>query len=157
VNLLITMTLGGLWHGAAWNFLLWGLLHGGALVVERASEHLVRAVPRRPWRVIRWLLTMVVVLVGWYLFRARSPEVILATVRALADLNWTPVHTASAVALLALAVPVLLMEWCEIRANDRFVALRLGRWPAAAFSAILVVASVAMSGHHRSDFIYFQF
>ncbi|MCA8975689.1 MAG: MBOAT family protein [Planctomycetes bacterium] len=70
VNLTLTMLLGGLWHGAAWNFLAWGGYQGFWLVVERLSG-------RRPWygmapRLLRVAITFVLVLFGWVLFRARD-------------------------------------------------------------------------------------
>src|SRR5258707_4511420 len=67
-NLFTTMVLGGLWHGANWTFVLWGALHGGALVAERIASERPGA---RPWPV--WLAaarTLLIVLVGWVLFRA---------------------------------------------------------------------------------------
>ncbi|EMI41491.1 MBOAT family O-acyltransferase [Rhodopirellula sp. SWK7] len=71
-NLMITMTLGGLWHGAAVTYVLWGLWHGAALVIERyrrAASRLPRVIRSR---VVRWFLVMTVVLMGWVLFR--SPD-----------------------------------------------------------------------------------
>lgn len=67
VNLILTMLLGGLWHGASWNFVLWGALHGGMLALERAQGE--RGIPQLP-RVLGTALTFVVVLVGWVFFRA---------------------------------------------------------------------------------------
>ena len=68
VNLALVMLLGGLWHGAAWNFVVWGGLHGALLALERAAgkESLYRGLPR-PLRVA---MTFLLVLVGWVFFRA---------------------------------------------------------------------------------------
>ena len=68
-NLLITMLLGGLWHGAGWNFLIWGALHGIALAIQRAWS---RTFPRRLPAPVGWVLTMAVVLIGWIFFRAQG-------------------------------------------------------------------------------------
>ncbi|MCH1439820.1 MAG: MBOAT family protein, partial [Rubripirellula sp.] len=68
-NLMITMTLGGLWHGAAWTFVLWGIWHGFALAFERAFKNSVGYKLSRP---VSWFLTMSVVLAGWVLFRSDS-------------------------------------------------------------------------------------
>ena len=79
-NLLLTMLLGGIWHGAAWTFVLWGMLHGLALVVERALGG--RAVPASfAGRVLRWAITFHIVVAAFVLFRA--PD--LATIAALAQ------------------------------------------------------------------------
>ncbi|MEP7729356.1 MBOAT family O-acyltransferase [Marinomonas primoryensis] len=74
-NLAITMLLGGLWHGASWNFIIWGAIHGGALVVNRWFElanisSSITAFFR--WKPIAWLLTMTVVFVSWIYFRAST-------------------------------------------------------------------------------------
>jgi alginate O-acetyltransferase complex protein AlgI len=66
-NLLLTMTLGGLWHGAAWNFVLWGAMHGGGLAAEHAiGERRLSRIPR----VVRWLVVLHFVVLGWILFRS---------------------------------------------------------------------------------------
>src|SRR3979409_1277932 len=76
VNLMITMVLGGLWHGAAWTFVAWGALHGVCLVVNHAWRYLTAHVGGLPWRG-DWparLLTFGVVVIGWVLFRAPSMD-----------------------------------------------------------------------------------
>ncbi len=65
-NVLITMVLGGLWHGAAWTFVFWGFLHGVLLVLN----HLWRALGLRLPRPLAWGLTFLAVTVGWVFFRA---------------------------------------------------------------------------------------
>src|SRR5439155_10020960 len=68
-NLLITMVLGGLWHGAAWPFVLWGLFHGLGLV----GEHAVGGRLHAPgW--LRWAVTFHLVVFGWILFRSESVD-----------------------------------------------------------------------------------
>ncbi len=74
-NLMITMVLGGLWHGAAWTFVLWGAFHGAMLVTEHALDG---RVGRRTPAWLRWLGTFAAVCFGWILFR--SPDL---------DLFWT--------------------------------------------------------------------
>src|SRR5690606_1987755 len=77
VNLFITMGLGGLWHGAGWNFLVWGLLHGAYLSVNHAwqavcarSSLLQHVSTSRLWSPVAWLITLFAVAMGWVLFRA---------------------------------------------------------------------------------------
>lgn len=76
VNLIIVMGLGGLWHGASYNFIIWGLIHGGVLAVERFFGNLLRGRPRllpTPIRLLLgWFYTMVVVFVAWIFFRAED-------------------------------------------------------------------------------------
>lgn len=70
-NLMLTMLLGGLWHGASWNFLIWGGLHGAYLAAERA---ILFRIPgwkdSRWWLPVRWLLTFHLVCLAWIFFRA---------------------------------------------------------------------------------------
>ena len=69
-NLLLTMVLGGIWHGANWTFVIWGMWHGGLMAVERAlgAKHRETVWPKA----IAWPLTMVSVLLGWVVFRAET-------------------------------------------------------------------------------------
>ncbi|MBJ6899990.1 hypothetical protein JG638_18260, partial [Vibrio cholerae] len=69
VNLLVTMALGGLWHGASWTFLVWGVWHGLGLIVARLWSAL--RMPRLP-ALPSHLLTLVFVMKGWLLFRAQD-------------------------------------------------------------------------------------
>jgi len=73
VNLMLTMLLGGLWHGAGWNFLIWGGLHGLYLVVNHLWRgEKVKSAPTLSGRVACWALTFVAVVVAWVFFRART-------------------------------------------------------------------------------------
>lgn len=82
VNLMITMLLGGLWHGAGWNFVIWGGLHGLYLMVNHEFR-------RRQWsmpKVLGWLVTLVAVMFAWIFFRALSLDHSVAYINQL--LNW---------------------------------------------------------------------
>ncbi|MBM4147771.1 MAG: MBOAT family protein [Lentisphaerae bacterium] len=68
VNLVITFVVGGLWHGAAWTFLLWGFLHGVAASIQREWSSRFRPLPRR----VSWAVTFLFVHVTWVFFRARA-------------------------------------------------------------------------------------
>ena len=91
VNLMVTMILGGLWHGASWSFVIWGALHGAYLVVN----HYFRAVlganrchalaGSRLWRVLAWAMTMFCVIVAWVFFRAESLGGAARMLQAMAD------------------------------------------------------------------------
>jgi D-alanyl-lipoteichoic acid acyltransferase DltB (MBOAT superfamily) len=104
-NLMATMLLGGLWHGAAWNFVLWGGLHGLYLVGHR----------RFPWRLpagAAHALTLLVVVIAWVPFRASNMSATLAMLRGMAGLNGIAlpqmiVHAFPPLAAIATPVPVL--------------------------------------------------
>ncbi len=89
VNLMTTMLLGGLWHGANWTFVLWGAMHGGLLVIN----HLWRALigpdrfRGRLARLTGWLLTFIAVVLAWVLFRADSATTAAAIYRGMFGLN----------------------------------------------------------------------
>jgi alginate O-acetyltransferase complex protein AlgI len=80
-HLFIVFVLCGLWHGAAWTFLFWGLYHGLLLVLERLA--LFRWLERSP-RPLAWLYTIAAVIIGWVLFRADSPAQALNIFQAMA-------------------------------------------------------------------------
>lgn len=164
-NLIIVFALTGLWHGAAWSFVLWGLYHGTWLLIERAFG--LRALGddvRLP--VLRRALTFLIVLVGWVLFRAGSIDVaahyykamIIPTGGGLTD----AVHTAlTNQALVALCVGALVILLPGRRSAGRWLTEAAGLVPAGARFAVLgVAAPVAMvyvlsTGFH--PFLYFQF
>ncbi len=98
-NLLATMLLGGMWHGAGWTFVVWGGLHGVYLIVNHAWIRLRAArfgdLPaRRPERLAAMLLTFLAVVVGWVFFRAENFSAALGMLEAMAGFNGAVVpHT----------------------------------------------------------------
>ncbi len=174
VNLMATMLLGGLWHGAGWTFIVWGALHGFYLLCNHAWRRW------SPWRMpapLGWTLTMLAVVVAWVLFRATDMASALAILKGMTGVNgvWTPALAAhetpqalaSALALIALCV-VLPNSQQIMRAFDPTLGEvdARGRWQlplawtpskrwAAAFGAV-VVAVLLLSWEH-SEFLYFNF
>jgi alginate O-acetyltransferase complex protein AlgI len=71
INLMLTMLLGGLWHGASWNFVLWGGLHGTALALHKLLGHWRRGQPLLP-KPIAWAVTLLFVMITWVPFRAHG-------------------------------------------------------------------------------------
>lgn len=76
VNLMITMILGGLWHGASWNFVIWGAYQGALLCINRLFRDAVTSIPTldaalrsKPGSVLRWAVTLYFWLLGWLIFR----------------------------------------------------------------------------------------
>ena len=93
-NLIVTMLLGGLWHGANWTFVVWGGLHGLYLMINHAWLGLRRGSPRldrlHGWRLVRagsWLLTFVAVVVGWVFFRSPDFRTAASMLQGMAGLN----------------------------------------------------------------------
>ncbi|PCH55356.1 MAG: membrane-bound O-acyltransferase family protein [Legionellales bacterium] len=76
-NLLITMVLGGIWHGAHWSFFFWGLLHGCFLLLNHLWRHIcnrlnINLANSRLWQVIAWFITLISCLFAWVFFRAND-------------------------------------------------------------------------------------
>lgn len=90
-NLMITMILGGLWHGAGWNFLIWGALHGSYLVINHAFSHLrltyLTFIKDRWFNPIAWTITFIAVVVGWVFFRAQTFDGAVNLLSAMIGLN----------------------------------------------------------------------
>lgn len=110
-NLMLTMLLGGLWHGAAWRFLLWGGLHGLYLIIHQLWDRMAPAWLRLPWPLAQ-AFTLLAVLLAWVPFRAPDMAATVAMLRALAGLNGIAlpaplIALVPAFARLARAVPVL--------------------------------------------------
>jgi D-alanyl-lipoteichoic acid acyltransferase DltB (MBOAT superfamily) len=154
-NLLITMGLGGLWHGASWNFVFWGLLHGVALTAWRFLP--VASPPvTRLGKTAGWLATMAIVFVGWFLFRASSWELLHGMVRAFGNWELAPVHSALITAIAAAVVPLALLEW-QLQTKGDFSLAQKPVWIFYPTCAVFAIISLAMSSHYQASFIYFQF
>lgn len=159
INLALTMLLGGLWHGAAWNFVVWGGYHGLLLAVERAVgiERLYGWMPRT----LRVATTFGLVLVSWVFFRAADlPAAIAflgrmfgagemaATAPLLSGLVLSP-YLVLCFAIAAIVVWAAPQSWSWTR--------ELGPWKIAAVLALLVGAVAALSTQDYNPFIYFIF
>jgi alginate O-acetyltransferase complex protein AlgI len=82
-NLLLTMLLGGLWHGAGWTFIVWGALHGLYLCINHAWRQLNKPLPK----FIAWMLTFVAVIITWVLFRAQTMGDAMHILQAMAGMK----------------------------------------------------------------------
>lgn len=157
INLVVTMALGGLWHGAAWTFVIWGVIHGLWLALGRSLSPRERAAWARLPRWLRVALTFHGVAALWVFFRAESFAQVGAVFGQLARLelgadNLAP--GAAGVLAAGLLVHHLPEGW-----HERLRALVV-RAPAVA-QAALVILTVELCGRvagaSPSPFIYFQF
>ena len=151
-NLLLTMTLGGLWHGAAWTFVLWGIWHGMALAVERYFKD-VSAL--RPGRIIGWAMTFGVVLIGWVLFRSgdlQTTETVLHRMATLAPgIDWYPPLAIGALACLVIEHAA----WnTRLRRAMRLPALA---WYSPIATTTMLWALLLYAPRGFRPFVYFQF
>jgi alginate O-acetyltransferase complex protein AlgI len=163
VNLLVTMTLGGLWHGAAPHFVVWGAFHGVGLLLERAARaalpaSLTRVFTSRAARLLMILLTFQFVCVGWVLFRA--PTLSDAGLYLLTMVGLRGGHTTVPFGPVAFAASVygvsLLLERVAPRIFGRAPAP--SSWPARAVALAGVgLLTVLLLPQMVARFIYFQF
>ena len=151
-NLIVTMLLGGLWHGAAWNFVLWGLWHGAGLALTRSP--LTRFRCPRP---LGWLATLLFVFYGWLLFRATSFAQITTMTAALGNFTAPPWLGSFITSIAVLTTPLVLMELWQIKARDPLAALRLSVPARQLLQGALLTAIVIFWDKKGSSFIYFQF
>lgn len=161
-NVLITMLLGGLWHGAAWTFVAWGAFHGALITL---THWLGRLTPFRPWseskslgvRVIKWAFTFYLMLLGWVLFRANSLDSAWDIVVNMHTFSDVAVGQVGAKAILALTMAaVLLMHLLDLFVLTKAEKLENKPW---LFWLLLVIAQglCLMVGEPSTEFIYFQF
>jgi alginate O-acetyltransferase complex protein AlgI len=161
LNLMITMLLGGLWHGAAWTFVIWGALHGFYLVVHRlwsliSWAPIVRLRQTAPWRWTARLLLFHAVCLGWVFFRSPSFGIAFTMLHRLA--------VPGAFTLLIIPVAFALLaglagQFQPVRWRKAF-EFELGRWPALARGAAFatVVSTIEVLGPSGvAPFIYFRF
>lgn len=161
VNLLLTMLIGGIWHGAGWTFVLWGALHGAALAINHAWRW--REAPLfgpGPRRALGWALTMLVVMFGWVLFRSNTLQDAWTITKRMAGVGgphtyWPHPALASVVPMMVVSLGVVWLtpnvrEWSE-----RFRST----WPWLLFGAMAwAVAMVRiLSNMKPPEFLYFDF
>ncbi len=161
VNLMITMLLGGLWHGAAWRFVGWGGIHGGYLVVERLVSQQTgrwRFLESWPIQMAGAALTFVLVSVTWVFFRAESWD---RSCEMLSNLLQPVTHT-SVVSVRQLKVIVLatvsmvVCQWWLRNRNWTQVLKQVPWWGSATVVAAMLLCLIFAPGDDRA-FIYFQF
>ena len=157
-NLLVVWLLTGFWHGAAWNFVLWGIYYGILLILEKyILDNLVKRIPK----ILRWLVTMICVMVGWVLFSApsigeafRYIGVMFGRASAFADSTGSFLLTTNFALLLigfACALPVysFLIGLLSPKKRSRVIL--------ALTPLLLVLCIVFMISETYNPFLYFRF
>jgi alginate O-acetyltransferase complex protein AlgI len=163
-NLVIVFFLVGLWHGAAWTFVLWGTYHGALLVIERASG--LRKLPDDRLAALRRALTFALVVIGWVPFRSADLSQTVDMLGAMFSFDFGPVPVAVNIAAtnvatltLILAVPVVLLPRSFVL--GRFLDDGRTRLATAArlvaVGAAAPVAAILVAAGTFSPFLYFRF
>lgn len=158
-NLVLTMGLAGLWHGAAWTFVIWGLYHGGLLVLYRVVPALgnLETAQCRTRQALGMMLMGIFTLIGWVIFRASNMGQVANWFAALTLWQNTGVDWVKPLGWLALhAVPLLLLQLGTWKARDE-VEFGHWPWPVRALVYGVLFLAVASSAVSEQEFIYFQF
>lgn len=157
VNLMVTMALGGLWHGASWNFVGWGGGHGIALAASRLIDRLPLSLrmPDRVRAAAGWFCTMSIVVSGWVLFRCHNlDDVGVMGKRIMAadgGLAWYPPLTLLAIALAVFEHAIHASRWrLWLKPSHRNPATPL-------MVGLMVWALVLYAPRGFQPFVYFQF
>jgi D-alanyl-lipoteichoic acid acyltransferase DltB (MBOAT superfamily) len=163
VNLILTMLLGGLWHGAAWNFIIWGLYHGTLLAVHRlvtgGKVRTEEEMARTP--ITNWLCRIVMfhlVCLGWLFFRARSfAQIVTFLQRMATDLVLERQAAAFLFPLLLLVGFLWVLELWVRNADD--ARTRWGwKWGLGPVTvSVLAAAIIFLTPSGVRQFLYFQF
>ena len=164
VNLMLTMLIGGLWHGAAWTFIIWGGLHGLALVVHKLwIKHRKGGSDSAFGTACSILLTFVFVSLAWVFFRAGSFNTAFLVFKAIFTWQGGVVHISSwavfgiAVIMLAQAAAIIKSEREQRTWEGYYPTVRLDTFAGllAFFTFVGITLGLAYTGNN--PFIYFQF
>ena len=161
-NLMLTMVIGGLWHGAAWTFVLWGCYQGVILVGHRLLEPwLARIQPTEPvdracWKLVRIVATFHMVCFGWLLFRASSIHQVVGMLTAIGTRFAIPASS-YLLPVAVVVIPLLLVQIVQYVSKDLDVVFRMPWYVRSVFYTALFYAFVLGGEFGGSQFIYFQF
>jgi len=163
-NLLITMLLGGLWHGAAWTFVFWGAYQGALLILYQAAE---RVPLLRRWisgpsvlaRVTSWTVMFHLTCYGWLIFRARSAQQVVDLTSSIVfrfQASATDV-AGMLVPLVLYATPLVIVHALEAWHDDLLVVPKLPLLVRYSVYAATFYLTMLFGNFGGAEFIYFQF
>ena len=163
-NLILTMVLGGLWHGAAWNFVAWGIFHGGILIVHRLLAAPLRAIePRSRYARLLWQSFLIfsffqVTCFGWLLFTVKSlgdVPILLYNLFSSFAIN-ERMALSTVVVFLFPALLVAVEIWAE-QMDKTVVVVDWPKWARVTSYAITFLLILLFGATGKNEFIYFQF
>ncbi|MEY2520213.1 MAG: alginate O-acetyltransferase complex protein AlgI [Verrucomicrobiota bacterium] len=163
INLIIVMFIGGLWHGAAWTFVVWGLLHGSYLAIERLVKAFVKK--DAAWanniglKLLLGLTTYIAVLVAWVYFRASDFNVASRLIGGMFGRHPTGDAILSTREMLQVGIVtffLLLAHWSLRDISIETAVQRLPRWVVTTAWFLMACAIILTQGSSNA-FIYFQF
>ncbi|TNE52135.1 MAG: MBOAT family protein [Deltaproteobacteria bacterium] len=162
-NLMLTMFLGGLWHGASWNFAVWGIYHGFLLILFHAFSRKRSQEPRQTstWvRFVQAFFFFQLILMGWLIFRVKSYSLFVSCLKSLVFGPWhSPLYPglSSLLWVSMCCLPLLFFDLYRQRKGLMEPWRTWSPWSQALFHLILFYGIVFYGTPHATFFIYFQF
>jgi D-alanyl-lipoteichoic acid acyltransferase DltB (MBOAT superfamily) len=151
-NLMITMVLGGLWHGAAWTFVLWGAFHGAGLV----CDHLLAGRIKTPaW--LRWLVTFHLIVLGWVLFRAQGIGLAWDVLKQLGSWGSPTLWAAPTLVAIVLVIGLQLLPERPVQSLQDRVGRLSPVLLGAALAVLILFVAATVPSQGVPPFIYFRF
>jgi len=159
INLMLTMLLGGLWHGANWTFVVWGGIHGVGLAIERLFTGKRESTPSTTF-LGRWgrrIILFHVVCLAWIFFRVPSLHGAWEQIVSLLTWQWSPAYLSALLFLAVYAVILFFLDLqLELSDGEHIFASRSYSWRVATGIAFCVLITL-FGANQESAFIYFRF
>lgn len=167
----MTMTIGGGWHGANWTFIVWGMLHGCGLGLERLISRTseigtgiqgwVRSWSGKTASFRTWLQRIVifhVVCIGWVFFRAESVgHAWHFLYLGLTRVQWIPEYATATIFLIMFTLPMFVIDQINERRGEEYLFERAHPYGRVGIGSIMIGATLLFAGSKSNAFIYFQF
>jgi alginate O-acetyltransferase complex protein AlgI len=157
--LMITMLLGGLWHGAAWTFMVWGGLHGSYLILERLQRRYL------PFEITKWnsiflaFITFSCVNITWVFFRARTFDTAWNMIKSMFYMQTEGEKILDTFTVIKVSVVIALLflcHWVMRNTSLKEVSLKTPAWVLGVVWALMLFI-IAIAQGSGEQFIYFQF
>ncbi|MBR7061239.1 MAG: MBOAT family protein, partial [Eubacterium sp.] len=157
LNLLIVWFLTGLWHGAAWNFILWGLYYGILLILEKyVFKNLLKKIPK----IAKHILTIIIVMLGWVLFSAENLSQAMNYIKAMFGAG--AFIDSNAIYLLSTNLALILIgAFCSVPFYKKLTGIfdenKLSKIKIIASPLLLIICIIFMISETYNPFLYFRF
>jgi D-alanyl-lipoteichoic acid acyltransferase DltB (MBOAT superfamily) len=169
-NLLLTMSIGGFWHGANWTFVIWGGIHGTGLAIERRVRRLLGLEETRgltpeelrestlgvgPW--IRRIVVFHLVCLAWVFFRAESVRGALGFLSGMSSWSWRPEYGTAFRFLAFFVVPLFCIDLANELRWEEYLLERVPERRRIVVASLVFLGLASFSANNLNAFIYFQF
>ena len=161
INLMTTMLLGGLWHGAAWTFVIWGAYHGVLLIIGRYIQAVGSRFPLNivtESKVIKQIVMFHSICLGWLFFRAETMTQAIHMLKdAITNIAFDAQAINASIALVILCLPLWFVQWFQNRTEIIEAPLYFSLIPGCILFVIMGLMFITLGNNGGQAFIYFQF